>query len=172
MNAFTNDQKIAFLVVPMLLFGVLGSSTSYAYGRNFTDEERTALEEARDLREQGEFEKAQEVLKEAGVQNSLGRMGVGGLFYEEREAMRQAIQDGDYDSFVAATKDMPFADEVSEKLFETIVAAHSFRQSGNFNAARKLLESEGVIAPIGIGGGGGHYGMGRGGCSNKNINNR
>lgn len=157
MNAFTRDQKLAMLVVPVLLFGLLGTSYASAYGRNLTEEEQAAIEEAHSLRESGEYTKAREVLVKAGLSRGMGMGHFGATTYGTREAIRDAVESGDYDAFLNATENTMFAGEVTKEEFDTMTKAHELRESGDFEGARELMDEAGLRPHMGI-----HRGMGMG----------
>ena len=71
MQPLTHDQKLALLVVPVLLFGMLGVN-NYAFGGeiDLTDEQKEAIIEAHELRESGRFEGARNILEKSGVKKS------------------------------------------------------------------------------------------------------
>ena len=156
MQSFTTDQKLALLVVPVLLFGLLGVSTASAYGRNLTSEERSAIEEAHDLREAGEYERAQEVLDKAGlIRNTDGARGGFGAqqIHPKRQAIYDAVEANDYEAFKEAVQGLPFEDTVTEDTFALIVEAHALRENGDIGEAHTLLEQAGVAVPLGFGNG-------------------
>ena len=71
MEKFTVDQKVAMLVVPMLLFGMIGISYASAYGRNLTEDEESAIRKAHTLRESGDYAGAEGVLRSSGIEQLL-----------------------------------------------------------------------------------------------------
>ncbi len=166
MTTFTQDQKLALLVVPVLLFGILGSSYALAYETDLTDEQKEAVIEAHELRQAGDFESARSILEKAGVKDRvLGNgMGRNGVMHEKREAIREAVEANDYDAYVEATKDTLFAETVTKDMFSTIVKAHELREDGKFAEAEALLDKAGIERPGHMMGGrtGGGMGMHRG----------
>lgn len=159
MNALTHDQKLAMLVVPFVLFGILGVSYASAHDLELTEEQQRALEVAKDLREQGDFEGARETLQEAGVFRGFGHRGI--LHDEDTEStralVRSAIDANDYAAFVAATKDAPFSDTVTPEMFAVLVEAHTLHESGDHDGARSLIESSGYTTLMGPFGGHRHH---------------
>lgn len=188
MKTLTRDQKMAALALPVLLFGVLGAS--YAFAADFselTEEQKTALEQARDLRETGDYEGAREllesadlpergkgkfedltdeqkvvleeakilresgdeegakqILEDAGIEHFSGHHGMRG---GKGGAIREAVTNNDYDAFVEATQNSPFADLVSEDLFATLKEAHELHEAGDHEGARALMEESGLPLP-------------------------
>lgn len=166
MKTLTQDQKLALLVVPVLLFGILGSSYALAYESDLTDEQKDAIIEAHELRQSGDFDSARDVLQKAGVKDRfLGNgMGGNGIMHEKREAIRDAIEANDYDAYVEATKDTLFEQTMTKDMFATLVKAHELRQDGKFEEAEDLLDEVGIERPGHMMGGrhGGGMGMHRG----------
>lgn len=94
---------------------------------------------------------------------ALGVLGIAGLVFgasyafadtkqsfgprhEERQAMRDALEAGDYDAFVKATADLPKPDDapaITEAIFEKMVEAHKLRQAGDLDGARAIMEELG-----------------------------
>jgi hypothetical protein len=146
MESYTYDQKLAMLVVPVLLFGVLGAATAAAQGRNFselTEAQKEAIEEAHVLRESGEFERARNVLEAAGLMRGPSLMPEP----EKRSAIRAAIEANDYDAFIKAAEGTPFADTMTRNAFSVMVEAHQLRESGDFLGvgARAHIEETGIL---------------------------
>ncbi len=153
--------------LPAIALLVLGSSVASAYqGRmiDLTEEQRAALDEARELRKDGDKEAARDVLKEAGLNPGFHHMrGHGKLHTVEEleimkvrhEAIRVAIEENDYSAFKAATVDAPFAEMVTEESFTKLYEAHLLREAGDFSGAHEMLKGLGLPHP-------GHQGM-RGG---------
>jgi hypothetical protein len=67
MTFLNKDQRAAALVVPVVLFGLLGASDNLADFSNLDDEQIEAIERAYDLRESGDFDGARGVLERAGI---------------------------------------------------------------------------------------------------------
>ncbi len=127
MKSFTQDQKIAMLAVPVLLFGVMGISYTSAYARNITDEEKDTATEATDLRTEGNYRGMRRASNETGmgrmheVLDESGRDDVA----LKRETIRAAVERNDYDAFLKATKDTPFGQEATREMFDVLVEAHA-----------------------------------------------
>lgn len=130
-----------------LAFVLLGATvgTVYAFGPGggygLTDEQRTVLEEARDLRQEGNFEAAEELLEA----NELDR----GSFqerrqarHENREVVHAAVEENNYQAYLSAVAGTP-REDVSEAEFMQIVEAHELREVGDFDGAREIMEELG-----------------------------
>jgi len=78
-----------------------------------------------------------------------------------REALRAAVDAGDYAAWKEAVGDRPIADVVTAENFDTLVAMHEAKQSGDMETA-KLLADELGFEPRGRSEGRPGQGMGRG----------
>ena len=147
------------LIIPALGLFVLGgvvTSSAFAHdgdgerngpraffaSQDLTDEQRAAVEEARELRQTGDKEGARAIIENAGIE--LPERPDKGERSEKREAVRAAVDANDYDAFVAATLDAPFADQVTETFFASFVEAHELREAGDKEGAREILEGLGL----------------------------
>lgn len=67
---------------------------------------------------------------------------------ENMEQVQQAIEAGDYDAWVEAVADSPggnrLTEVITEENFDTFVAMHEARQSGDLETARSLAEELGL----------------------------
>jgi hypothetical protein len=62
--------------------------------------------------------------------------------------MKELFAAGDYDAWAEAMADKPNAEEfVTEENFDVLVQAHELREAGDMEAARELLESNGIKPP-------------------------
>lgn len=149
----TRNKKIALATLPALALVVLGSSVASAHMRTpheLTEEQQSALLEARELRKEGSGEEARRVLKEAGIAPHMTHMfkrGGVGWIKEEREqrheALHEALEHKDFEAFKKATADAPFASMVTEENFAKLVEAHELRKAGDHEGALQLLQELG-----------------------------
>lgn len=140
------------LLIAMAAFAVT-TTGAQAYGSailnraNLTDDQRSALEQARELRQSGEAEAARDLLVEAGIDEEV--------LHELREAAREnrseiheAVEDGDYERFLELIADTPLADLITtEADFERFKEAHELRESGDHDEARLILDELGIDKP-------------------------
>lgn len=148
-------KKIALATLPVLALVILGSSVASAqtgFSRTLTEEQRSAVEEAHQLRKEGSVAEARAVLKKAGLNAGLMHRfhkGRGGrdmsaaeheAMRSQHEAIKDAIDANDYDAFVKATVGAPFMDMVTLENFATLVEAHTLHESGDKAGARALLK--------------------------------
>ena len=151
----TRNKRIMLATLPALALVVLGTSVASAHmrtPRELSEEQRSALEEARQLRKEGNTKEAHEVLRGVGLHQGVlhhaRKDHAEGMMYgaearERHEAMRAAIEAGDYDAFKSATVDAPFADMVTAENFEKLVAAHKLHEDGDHEAAFALMRELG-----------------------------
>jgi hypothetical protein len=116
MHSFTTDQKIAMLVVPMLLFGMLGVSYASAAGRNLSPDEESTLRRAHAFHV------------------------VGDTARREPERLRAAIESNDYELFVTVLEDTPFRESATRPVFDTLVAMYGLHTNGDHDAADAYLK--------------------------------
>lgn len=134
--------------IPLLALGAvgIGAATVAAQEAPTLSEEQTAImDEARDLHEQGLHSEAQALMEETGL--PLRR----NMRMRANKALHEAIANNDYDAFVAATTDAPFADQVSPEFFEQMCQAHALREAGDFEGARAIMDELGLKPPHGPG---------------------
>lgn len=113
----------------------------------FVNEETFAvMVQAHELAQSGEKEAAKELLEENGIHRP-GKRGHGPKS-EHHEAVREAIESGDYEAWVEALSSHPNAEElISEENFATMQKAHELMESGEKEAAKELLEEAGFKRP-------------------------
>jgi hypothetical protein len=117
MHSFTPDQKIAILVVPMLLFGMLGVSYASAAGRSFTSDEESTLRKAHAFHSNDDTSHTADSL------------------------LRVAIQNQDYDAFVLALRDTPFYESATRSVFDTLVRMYTLHTNGKHDTAGAYLQN-------------------------------
>ncbi len=118
MDGFTRDQKMAMLVVPILLFGVLGVSYDSATRRQLTLEEEGAMNSAQSISVSNEH---------VGHANTL---------------LKKAIELKSYALFVEALRETPYHDSASQEVFGTLIDVYSLHKEGNHAGAdARLLRS-------------------------------
>lgn len=130
-----------------LLLGASGASAHMMGNRpdlsNLTEAQQSALDEARTLRQQGEFEAAQSVLEDAGLPSGPLRRG-DGAERGPHAPVRAAIEAGDYAAFRVATADAPFADQVDEAFFAKMVEMHEAMEAGDVDTANQIRDELGL----------------------------
>jgi len=153
-SSFTNPKSIAILGT-LVLGGVLMASNAYAFGLgtapSLTEEQKNVLQEARELRESGDREGAQELLKNIGV--DLKTLRADRKMHKEEmkkkhDEIKSAIENNDYDLFKELTADAPIKDDVTQEIFAKMVEAHELRENGDIEGAKAIMEEIG-FAPHG-----------------------
>ncbi len=117
MSPFSADQKIAMLVVPMLLFGMLGVSYASAAGRSFTEDEESTLRRAH------------------------ASLGSNGSPSASDSLLKVAIQNRDYDAFVLALQNTPFYESATQSVFDTLVRMYELHTTSKHDAADAYLQN-------------------------------
>lgn len=136
------------LLIAVAAFAVTATGAS-AYGgallnrADLTDDQRIAIEEAHELRAEGELDAARDVLVDAGIDEevlSKMRKAHKGL----NSDVKAAIEAEDYDAFEAAAADSRITELITSAAdFEQLVEAHSLRGAGDKDEAREIMESLG-----------------------------
>ncbi len=103
MNSFSHDQKVALLVVPVLLFGVLGMGGGYTSSLG---------EEGVEMR-RGHTSGAREVTKATASHTLL-----------------RAIRTKDYRAFVRALTKTPYAEYTRPEVFDVLVHSYELHMKG------------------------------------------
>jgi len=143
LSSLSRDQKIAALALPVLLFGVLGASYASASAPNLTDDQRSAIGQARDLREEGNYESARKVLEDARLpERGKGMRGEG------------------------------FLNTLTDEQKVALEEAKALRESGDEAGAKQILEDGGIpFPPHEKGMMGNHRGDGKGGAVREAVAN-
>jgi DNA-binding transcriptional MerR regulator len=160
------------IMIPMAAFAVTATAAS-AFNPDMleqidvdlTDSQVSALEEAHELKTQGTDRKeVKTFLEENGVDtDTMKEIKEAGREYrdEQREEVQTALDNDDYEAFLAAIADSPLADAIeSEADFETFKAAHELKEAGDHEAAKELMTELDIEHPEGHGRKGGHNGEG------------
>lgn len=154
-------KRLAYVAGPLLSIAVVAGVASAAVPSQeeggasrtrpeLTEEQRSILDQARELRQSGDLEGAKTLLETSGIKPPPRGMRKGhdplmkARGEERHEAVEAALDAGDYQAFVEATKDAPFADQVNEAFFEKFQEAHV-----HFEAGQAILAELGVQGPRG-----------------------
>jgi hypothetical protein len=138
------------LLIAIAAFAVTATGV-HAYGggeilnrAGLSEEQVTAFEKARELREGGDFVAARDKLVEAGVDEETLRL-IREAGQGVKNKMRETVKEGDYEAFKKTIADSPLADIItSEAYFEQFKEVHSLKRSGEWEAAQTLLMELGV----------------------------
>jgi len=103
-----------------------------------------ALTQARELRSQGEVDKARDVLLSAGV-DELTIKSLKQAVHASHQKLQLAVESGDYDSFREAIVGTPLMDIITtEEDFVVFKEVHTLKQEGEFVKAKELLDDLGL----------------------------
>ncbi|MFH1426044.1 MAG: hypothetical protein ABIG66_01275 [Candidatus Kerfeldbacteria bacterium] len=116
-----------------------------------TEDTFNTLQEIKQLKEDGKFEEAKELMQELGPMPGMpgkGHMGkMQGMKGEHRAEMMQVFEDGDYEAWAALMQERMNnrmgEEDISEDTFNKLKEAHDLRQSGDYDAARDIMEELG-----------------------------
>lgn len=152
------------LLIAIAAFAVTATGVQ-AYGgmkvlekAGLSEEQISAFETAHELRKSGDIEGARNALLEAGVDETT-LQAVHEASKEMRDAMHQALEDGDYEAFKAAVAGTPLAETIdTEADFEKFVEAHELKEEGKWEEAKVILDELGVEPSLRMPGR--HLGMG------------
>lgn len=126
-----------------LLIGTTGASAQIMGGagfENLSEDQQTAVTEARQLRDAGDKEGAKALLEEAGVPlKSKMRKA-----RNHNEDVKTAVEENNYEAFLTATADAPFSDQVDEAFFGKIVEMHSLKAAGDIESAEAIRAELGL----------------------------
>jgi hypothetical protein len=136
------------ILIPLAAFAVTVTGAS-AFNSDMlkraglNDDQIAAFEEAKELKESGDKEKARDVLIAAGVDEDVIKQ-VREAMREHADAVKEAIEDNDYSDFRVAVAGSPLADIINtEADFDRLVEAHEFMQSGDKEAAKDIFDDLG-----------------------------
>ncbi len=121
------------------------------------------LQQVEQLRQDGKYEEAANLAQELGLP---GRHGQGSA---DKEAMRTAIENNDFNAWKTAMESRisekqgrlsELSGKLNEDTFNKMVQAHQLRQDGKYDEAKTIMEGLGM--PLGRGGNGLGLGQGQG----------
>jgi len=149
-NIMKNKTKALLIPIAAFAVTVTGASafnSSVLENAGLDTQQIAAFEQAHELRKDGDKDAARDVLVEAGVDMDTMKEvheAMKGHREEMKEAVKVALQDGDYDAFLEAVEGSPVADIVdSPEEFALFTEAHDLREAGDREAAREIMEELG-----------------------------
>lgn len=114
--------------------------------KNLTEDQKKALDKARNLHKQGKHDEAREVLESADL--PLPHMRDPEQHKERKREFDSLIESNDYEAFRQKVADTPMADVIdSREKFDALVESHSLREDGKFEEAREVLADAGIKPP-------------------------
>ena len=122
---------------------------------NLSTSQIEALEESHELREAGDYEAEIDRDTMHEIRSAMHEYRM-----EMREAVKEAVENSDYEAFQSAIAETPLAEQItSEEDFEQFVEAHELMADGEFEAAKEIFAELGIEKKGHKGGfGGGHRG--------------
>lgn len=146
------------LLIPLAAFalsatGVSAFNSEVLQRAGLTQEQISAFQEARELRQEGKREEARDVLVESGIDLETMesvREEMHKFKLKLHTAIETSLENNDYEGFLEAIKGSPLQDIVTTKEdFEQFKEAHELHEEGKHDEAREIMEELGVIRPIG-----------------------
>lgn len=120
------------------------AGTSILNRSGLSEEQKSAIVIAHELRETGDIVGARDVLVEAGI-DEAALLSIRAARHAAMGEMHQALEDGDYEAFQQAIATSPLADIITSKEdFEQFREAHALRQEGEWGDAADLFIALGV----------------------------
>lgn len=154
------------LIVPVAAFAITVTSVS-AFNNvdwsklnlDLSDAQVSALEEVQEIRQETD-ERVKEILEEAGIDQEKMReirQAQHESAREAHQAIKAAVESGDYEAFKAAIVSTPMAEVIdTEAEFNKLKEAHELKEAGDFAGAKAIMEE------LGLNHGKGGMGKGRG----------
>lgn len=163
-----NRMKKTALIIPVAAMAVMAGN-AYAFNSEILEEaglsedQIAAFEAAHDLRTDGNPWGARELLEDAGVDDDTWQT-IREAMSEHRDAVREAVENDDYDAFMEAIEGGRLDGIITTKAeFDKYVEAQELREAGDYEEAQAILDELGIDMPgRGRGQGLGHYGQGMG----------
>lgn len=144
------------IMIPVVAFAVTATAVSAfntdmlkQIDTDLTDSQVSALERVDDLRQNGASrDEVHAALDEAGITKDMMRT-IRTSLHEHREAMHEAVESalesGNYEAFKTAIVGSHLAESItSEEEFRKMIEAHELRESGDYEAAREIMDELGV----------------------------
>ena len=146
----TNIMQSKSLLIAIAAFAVTATGVQ-AYGgmkilekAGLSEEQISAFEIARELRQSGDLAGARDALLEAGVDEETLR-SVQEASKEMRFAVHQALRAAEYDAFIIAIEGSSLAELITtEEDFQKFAEAHTLKEEGKWDEAKVLLDELGI----------------------------
>jgi hypothetical protein len=137
------------LLIAIAAFAVTTTGAS-AYGgkildkANLTSDQKSAIVEARELRQSGDVDSARNLLLEAGIDEEVLRS----IHHAKREVNKEvhsALENNNYPAFIEAIADGPLANIITNEAdFEKFQEAHELKKNGEKEEAGEIFDDLGV----------------------------
>ncbi|MEY3783774.1 MAG: hypothetical protein RLZZ230_96 [Candidatus Parcubacteria bacterium] len=154
---YSKSLLIAIAAFAVTATGVHAYSGTKLLDRaGLSEDQVTAMEEARGLRASGDYTAARDKLVKAGITEDT-LLSVHRVASEAKNAINEALKNNDYEAFKLAIADSPLADIItSPEDFKQFKEAHDLRQSGEIEQAEEIMDELGVEGHRNMFGGGMH----------------
>ena len=120
------------------------SSPELLIKAGLSDDQVVAIQEAQELKATGDMAAAKETLEAAGITKETMRQ-IREVAKEAKQAVRDALEAGDYQAFKAVIVDSPLEELVTNEAdFNQFMAAHELRREGDTDAARAIFTELGI----------------------------
>lgn len=150
-------MNIKSVLIPVAAFavtvtGVSAFNSDLLVKAGLSDEQIDAFEEAKELRESGDKDGARDVLKEAGIDETVMDK-LRGAMREKHSAVKEAVESNDFEAFKVAVAGSPLAEIIDTKEeFAKFVEAHNLMKDGNREGAKTIFDELGIEGREGHGG--------------------
>lgn len=146
-------MNIKSVLIPVAAFAVTVTGAS-AFSpellekAGLSNEQISAFEEAKELREAGDKDAARDVLVAAGIDEETMqkiREAMREAHDEYRVAIRTAVENNDYEAFLVAIDGSPLAEIIdTEAEFASFVEAHELMEGGDRESAKEIMDDLGI----------------------------
>ena len=131
--------KSSILTMALIIAGV-GATNAMAFNPakfdNLTDAQKQTIQQARDLKEDGKYEEARELM--SGIRDEIKAD-----HFATREAIKEAISNNDYVAFQNIANKPHFGNDITQEVFAKLVEAHGLREAGDMEGAREIMKDLG-----------------------------
>jgi len=147
---YSKSLLIAIAAFALTATGVNAYGGIKVLGRaGLTDDQVEAIEEARELRQMGNFTGARDKLVKAGITDDTLR-NVHRATNEVRTAIEEALNSNDFQAFRLAIADLPLADIItSEQDFQQFKEAHDLKIAGELEKSHAIMSDLGADEMMG-----------------------
>lgn len=116
--------------------------------KEVSEEDFSKMQEMHTLRSEGKFEEANALREELGFPERGGKGMYGkegrGQYRENRQAVYDAMDSGDYNAWKEAMGERPSAESITEEDFQKLLEAHQFIKDGDVESARAIKSELGM----------------------------
>ena len=135
---------VAIAAFAMTTTGVQAYGTHVLDRAGLSEDQKSALVQAHELKVSGKTDEARDLLVQAGIDEDT-LLAIHHAKFQARTDINTALELGDYSLFKEAIGDSPLSDIItSENDFEQFRTAHEYKQAGNTIAAQEILSELGI----------------------------